>query len=467
MPVRENFPKAQLPRSHYFFSIGRGDSLRTFALRPLTLWAIIALFPLSLLWGGCVTLYVAFHDEMLGVYLTRQIEMQNAYENRIAEGRAELDRLASRQLLDRNAFEGKVHVLLSRQAQLEQRGSIVASLATQARENDLAVTAEIRPHPAAAKVPAAALKAIEAASRTAPSDSVIGSATRAFAPMLIEIAPPPAPKPRPVEEPRDQASAVPKAEADHASADLAAAASNPDLDAPARLDLIAHSLDRVERGQLATLGQVATVARDAVARLGAVVAKTGLSMDNLSAPDPKGGLGGPFIPVSDDPAAPAFDTAVSRAEREIALADRMRRLMPFMPVRRPLFGEASVSSPFGYRPDPFLGRPALHPGVDLVQAYGGEIYSTAAGRVVHAGPLGGYGNMVEVDHGNGLATRYGHMSEVQVTEGQEVKAGAALGRIGSTGRSTGPHLHYEVRVNDEPVDPERFLEAGADMFAAQ
>ena len=75
--------------------------------------------------------------------------------------------------------------------------------------------------------------------------------------------------------------------------------------------------------------------------------------------------------------------------------------------------------------------------------------------------------MVEVDHGNGLATRYGHMSEVQVTEGQEIKAGAVLGRIGSTGRSTGPHLHYEVRVNDEPVDPERFLEAGADMFAAQ
>jgi murein DD-endopeptidase MepM/ murein hydrolase activator NlpD len=467
MPIREKFPKAQLPRSHYFFSIGRGDSLRTFALRPLTLWAIIALLPLSLLWGGGATLYLAFHDEMLGIYLTHQIEMRNAYEDRIAEARAELDRVASRQLLDQNSFEGKVHDLLLRQAQLEQRGSLVASLATQVAEHDLAMTAEIRPHPAAVKVPVAALNAIEAVSRTGPSDSVIGAATRAFAPLPIEIAPPVAPKPRPVEEPRDYVSVLPKSEADHASADLAAAASNPDLDASARLGLIAYSLDRVERGQLATLGQVATVARDAVAHLSAVVAKTGLSMDNLSAHEPKGGVGGPFIPVSDDPAAPAFDTAVSRAAREIALADRLRRLMPFMPVRRPLFGEASVSSPFGYRPDPFLGRPALHPGVDLVQAFGAEIYSTAAGRVVHAGPFGGYGNMVEVDHGNGLATRYGHMSEVLVTEGQEVKAGAVLGRIGSTGRSTGPHLHYEVRVNDEPVDPERFLEAGAEMFAAQ
>jgi murein DD-endopeptidase MepM/ murein hydrolase activator NlpD len=126
-----------------------------------------------------------------------------------------------------------------------------------------------------------------------------------------------------------------------------------------------------------------------------------------------------------------------------------------------------VSSPFGYRPDPFLGRPALHPGVDLVQSYGSEIRSTAAGRVVHAGPMGGYGNMVEIDHGNGLATRYGHMSEVLVAEGEEVKAGAVVGRIGSTGRSTGPHLHYEVRIDGEPVDPERFLQAGADMFAAQ
>src|SRR5271156_3895374 len=174
MPIREKFPKAQLPRSHYFFSIGRGDSLRTFALRPLTLWAIIALLPLSLLWGGGATLYLAFHDDMLGIYLTHQIEMQNAYEDRIAEAHAELDRVASRELLDQNSFEGKVHDLLSRQAQLEQRGSIVASLVTRAGAHDLTVAEEIRPHPAAAKVPAAALSAIETASRTGPSDGVIG-----------------------------------------------------------------------------------------------------------------------------------------------------------------------------------------------------------------------------------------------------------------------------------------------------
>ena len=105
MPIRDNFPKAQLPRSHYFFSVGRGDSLRTFALRPVTLWTIIALFPISLLWGGAATLYFAFHDDMIGVYLTHQAEMQTAYEDRIAEARAEVDRFSSRQLLDQNALD--------------------------------------------------------------------------------------------------------------------------------------------------------------------------------------------------------------------------------------------------------------------------------------------------------------------------------------------------------------------------
>jgi murein DD-endopeptidase MepM/ murein hydrolase activator NlpD len=403
------------------------------------------------------------------MYLAREATIQSQYEDRIAQAHAELDRVASRRLMDQTSFEGKIHDLISRQSQLEQRGSILASLAKRAATRDLLAAVEVRPRPAAPKPSGAALNAIEAVSRTGPSDSVIGPAARAFAPLPIELAPSVAPKPHPVDEPREHVSVLPKAETDRAGADLVAAASDPDLDPSARLGVIAYSLDRVDHGQMATLGEITTVARSAASRLSEVVAKTGLSPDSLAAPtEPKGGVGGPFIPLADeDSAAPAFDKAAARAAREVAVADRLRRLMPYMPVRRPLSGDAGVSSPFGYRTDPFLGRPALHPGVDLVQAYGSDILATAAGRVVRAGPFGGYGNMVEIDHGNGLATRYGHMSEVLVAEGQEVQAGAVLGRIGSTGRSTGPHLHYEVRINDEPVDPERFLQAGADVFAEQ
>jgi len=218
----------------------------------------------------------------------------------------------------------------------------------------------------------------------------------------------------------------------------------------------------VERGQIETLAGIETQARSQTARIDAIVARAGLNADQLAPPSQKGGMGGPFIPLEADASAPEFEKAVSRAAHEVALADKLRRLIVYVPVREPLIGEMSVSSPFGYRADPFLGRPALHPGIDLVQNYGAEIKATAAGRVVHAGWMGGYGNMVEIDHGNGIATRYGHMSEVMVAEGDEVKPGAVLGRIGSTGRSTGPHLHYEVRLDGEPVDPARFLEAGAD-----
>ena len=98
-----------------------------------------------------------------------------------------------------------------------------------------------------------------------------------------------------------------------------------------------------------------------------------------------------------------------------------------------------------------------------MQPYGSEIKATALGRVVHAGPMGGYGNASRSTTATASSTRYGHMSEVLVAEGQMVKAGDTIGRIGSTGRSTGPHLHYEVRVDGEPVDPERFLTAGADL----
>jgi len=119
-----------------------------------------------------------------------------------------------------------------------------------------------------------------------------------------------------------------------------------------------------------------------------------------------------------------------------------------------------MSSPFGIRRDPFLGRPAVHPGIDLRGEVGEPVRATATGRVSVAGRYRGYGNMVEINHGNGLATRYGHLSVITVKIGQFVRIGEVVGKIGSTGRSTGPHLHYETRINGEAVDPQKFLRAG-------
>jgi len=123
-----------------------------------------------------------------------------------------------------------------------------------------------------------------------------------------------------------------------------------------------------------------------------------------------------------------------------------------------------VSSGFGYRADPFNGGAAFHAGLDFKGPIGAPIYAAAQGTVSFVGVKAGYGNCVEIDHGNGLMTRYAHMSRFATRVGQPVAAGAVIGAIGNTGRSTGPHLHFEVRMHDRPLNPRPFLEAAADVF---
>ncbi len=121
----------------------------------------------------------------------------------------------------------------------------------------------------------------------------------------------------------------------------------------------------------------------------------------------------------------------------------------------PVAGE--VTSGFGERKNPLGPGSDFHPGVDIAAEAGTPIAAAAAGRVISAGPDGGYGNLIVVDDGNGVTTRYGHCSQIFARVGDTVAAGEQIGAVGSTGRSTGPHLHFEVRVDDRPVDPANYL----------
>jgi murein DD-endopeptidase MepM/ murein hydrolase activator NlpD len=451
MSIRDRFPAARLPTSHYFLTISRGESVRAFAVRPVAALAALAVVPILALWAAGATAFIALRDQAPATLATHETELQTDYETKLSDARAALDREKSRHLLDRNAFEGKMRELISRQARLEKRDAALAALAAEARADVLAAA---RPAPR----PANALAAIQAIGG-APADGDLGAA-RAYAPLPAPPSAAAAGKPRPLDAAPDSLSRA-ESPADPFAAELAAAAADASLDPSARVGLVSYSLDRVERAQIAAVASLDESARAAAKRFETVIARTGLSPASLKAPQAAaGGVGGPFIPLAggDD----AFGRAASDAVRQIEAARRLRQLMPHLPLRYPLIGDVAMSSPFGYRPDPFLGRPALHPGVDLVQPYGSQIKATADGRVIHAGPMGGYGNAIDIDHGNGIVTRYGHMSELLVTEGETVKAGEAIGRLGSTGRSTGPHLHYEVRVDGEPVDPERFLTAMRD-----
>jgi murein DD-endopeptidase MepM/ murein hydrolase activator NlpD len=148
--------------------------------------------------------------------------------------------------------------------------------------------------------------------------------------------------------------------------------------------------------------------------------------------------------------------------KPVTLDPQTRRLLHSLPLTAPLVNFRLVS-PFGPRVDPINGRASFHPGIDLAAPYRSPVYCTGPGVVVHAGWEGAYGKMVEIDHGHGIHTRYGHLSRVMVNVGQHVAGRTEIGLLGSTGRSTGPHVHYEIDVNSEPVDPVKFLNVGKSL----
>jgi murein DD-endopeptidase MepM/ murein hydrolase activator NlpD len=461
MSLREGAPETGLPTTHYFLSLSRGDAIRTVMVRRAYLWAFATFAGVLLAWTALVTAYLALHDDLMRAVVARQAEMTQAYESRLADAGRRLDEAAGLRALDRTSFEARLSEVMSRQARLEKRGAIVAAIAAETEGRNLSARPPRRP--AGEPFAADALTAIQSLGPPTPAGADAGAA-RAYAPLSEPSVEPRALKPHPIDEPVETLGALPDEARQEPPGPRAAA---DDLDAAARLAVIDGSLDRMDSGQMKALAAIDRSAESAASRDAAIVARTGLDPARLIPPHGEGGVGGPFVPAEPDPDDAAFGQALTRVERDLAAAERLKALMPFVPLRMPLSGDASVTSPFGYRADPFLGRPALHPGVDLIEPYGGEIHATGAGRVTHAGPMGGYGIMVEIDHGNGLVTRYAHMSEALVAEGQDVVQGAVLGRIGSTGRSTGPHLHYEVRVDGEPVDPERYLRAGAELTAAE
>jgi murein DD-endopeptidase MepM/ murein hydrolase activator NlpD len=221
---------------------------------------------------------------------------------------------------------------------------------------------------------------------------------------------------------------------------------------------ISLSLDKVERQQAATLTDLEERIDTRARQMHSVLADLGINLGRAAA---EGATGGPFVPITPpQSAASAFETQLYRINVGRAQIDRYRQTLVAVPVRQPLIGEINMTSPFGMRMHPLLGRLAIHTGIDLRGDVGVPVRATATGKVTIAGRQGGYGNMVEISHGNGLATRFGHLSEISVKIGQVVRIGELVGRIGSTGRSTGPHLHYETRVNGEAVDPQKFLHAG-------
>jgi murein DD-endopeptidase MepM/ murein hydrolase activator NlpD len=372
---------------------------RQVRLGPVAFWIAVGTLVVMAVWTITTATYFAFREDVLTRLIARQAEMQFGYEDRIAEMRVQVDRMSSRQLLDQEQFEQKLDQILRRQTTLEQRATTLNTMPD-------------------------ATGSIRAPARGEPARAV---------PV----------KPAPMNDTSAPAAPFGR-KATLGSVDAA-------------LTRLAASLDRIEAQQAGMLHTMEQNFEAKARRIRGVLSEIGVDAGKLPAPD---AIGGPLVAPRLRADTNAFDKQIQRVGIARAHVERLTRSLGSVPVRKPVAGEADLSSGFGMRIDPFIRSPAMHTGLDLKGDSGDPVHATASGTVTIAGWQGGYGKMVEIDHGNGLATRYGHLSSFDVTAGAKVRTGQMVGRIGSTGRSTGPHLHYETRVEGDAVDPQKFLRAG-------
>lgn len=370
----------------------------------------------SLLWSGASTYLVLFRDEALGRIVSGQMAMRNAYEARIATLQEKIDGVRAEGAEAQADIGARVRAALARQAELERRQAALSGLLDTASTGSL---------------PAAARDYASPAGRTMP---LTGFELRQDAPAQAAQ---PSPDRRSALEPKNS------------------------LDAEDGLLRLQARLGGLEEAQGAELGRIARSAETGINRLRAVIARVGLDPSRLLPRVSAEGIGGPLVPIGASGVERyGFDGGMTLVGRLIGQGQRLRQLVDELPLRKPLAGTVALSSPFGPRLDPFTRGLALHTGLDFKAESGEPARATAPGVVTEAEWAGGYGNMVGIDHGHGLATRFGHLARIAVRPGQRVAAGEIIGYVGSTGRSTGSHLHYETRIEGEPVDPQRFLDAG-------
>ncbi|WP_417591164.1 peptidoglycan DD-metalloendopeptidase family protein [Parasphingorhabdus sp.] len=223
----------------------------------------------------------------------------------------------------------------------------------------------------------------------------------------------------------------------------------------------AAQLARLEARQIIYARHLTQAAMKRTEQAAEAIRKFGLNPDKLSK-NSKDAMGGPLIPYFKKQNQQLHPT-LERLNLALQQMDALERTLIAIPSGRPS-STGMLSSSYGYRRDPFTGVGAMHSGMDFRGPLGQPILAAAGGKVTHAGWRSGYGKTVEITHGNGLMTRYAHLSRIEVTTGQKIEQGIQLGAMGSTGRSTGTHLHFEVRLNGKAINPRPFLEANTDVL---
>lgn len=398
--------------------LASGDKIRHMTIRPwmaAVTFCFAGMFTVGYL---AATSYLVLRDDLIGATMARQARMQHDYEDRISALRAQVDRVTSRQLLDQQVVEEKVEKLMQQQLALSERHGKLDALLNRAEDSGIEGADGV---PLPGEKPVVGGRRADAAGAI---DAVMGIAPR-------------------------KTTGLAYASTGESVADRA----------DRLFSKVTLSLKDLEHEQLDRIQSLTAGASETADAIQTILRRTGFEVAENAPPenDSDSAIGGPFVePMS---ATNAFEESINDLDFALERLDSARRTARKLPFGNPLPG-SSITSRFGNRTDPFLGRLALHAGIDFRASSGTQIRSTGAGTVLVAGRTGGYGNMVEIDHGGGVTTRYAHLSQVLVKPGDHVEINDPVGLSGTTGRSTGPHLHYEVRRNGKAIDPMRFLTAG-------
>ena len=408
LPVQAQSPRHKHAGGDYTLVHGR----RQVRLGPVAFWIVVGGLVTMASWSVLTGTYFAFHDDVLKRLIARQAEMQFVYEDRIAELRAQVDRIAGRQLLDQEQIEQKLEQAIRKQAVLEQRAATLSSLPDMTSTGSVPKSTKGGDNQRRSSLKPSPTDDTELAGTTPDREA------RSFLPW------------RNSNKQRGGVEAV--------------------------LARMQDSLERLEAKQASALNALEENFDAKAKRIRSALADIGVNAGKATS----SGVGGPYVPANLTADNKSFERQLSRIQASRMQVDRLTRTLNDIPIRKPVSGEIDMSSGFGMRMDPFLRSPAMHTGLDMRGDTGDPVRATANGTVTIAGVNGGYGKLVEVEHSNSLATRYGHLSSIDVKVGQTVKIGQVIGKIGSTGRSTGPHLHYETRVDGDAVDPQKYLHAG-------
>ena len=380
-------------------TVRAGHRERVYRVKPIVTSTIICLFILSALGIMTSSAYLFLRDDLTRANLMKQAKMQQFYEDRISNLRSQVDLATSRQLLEQQVVESRVTKLLLRQHELG---------ALQQQVNRLVK----RAGPAKQDEPASLLVPVKPEASTARSGLRLGSLVGTQSPF---------------------------------SGSTANGLGNVEL-----LDSVEVTLAASEKAQIEEIRSLKQRADKKLKQLASILSKQGVQIPSDT------GVGGPLIELK---SGAALSDSISALDDSLVRLDKLRSVALDVPHGSPTPGKR-ISSRYGSRKDPFTGRAAVHGGIDFRARRGTPVYATGNGKIVKAGRLGGYGKLVEIDHGHGITTRYAHLSKIKVKVGQRVKKGTRIGNVGSTGRSTGPHLHYEVRRNGRTHNPIKFVRLG-------